>query len=50
VGDERAAAIREIFGETRKGDFAQLLTEAITASPTFSVPTYIRTAIEAIVK
>jgi len=50
VGDERAAAIGQIFGDTRKGDFAQLLTEAITASSTFIVPTYICTAIQAIVK
>jgi putative ATP-dependent endonuclease of OLD family len=50
AGDERAAEIQALFTNTRKGDFAQLLTEAIQNAATFGVPTYIRTAIEALVR
>jgi putative ATP-dependent endonuclease of the OLD family len=50
AGDDRAAAIKALFKDTRKGDFAQLLTEAIQNTATFYVPDYIRTTIEALVQ
>jgi putative ATP-dependent endonuclease of the OLD family len=50
TGDERASAIRSLFEDTRKGDFAQLLAEAINCASTFIVPEYIREAIEALVQ
>lgn len=50
AGDDQAAAIQSLFDTTRKGDFAQLLAEAISATPTFIVPAYIRDAIEALVQ
>ena len=48
--DERAKSIQELFKTTPKGDFAQLLAEKIATSKSFSVPGYIRQAIEALVK
>jgi len=48
--DEKAEAIRELFNNTPKGDFAQLLAEAICDAETFNVPTYIRTAIDNLVQ
>jgi len=49
-GDARAKAIQELFKTTPKGDFAQLLAEKVAASEAFNVPSYIRAAIEALVK
>ncbi len=49
-GDDRAKAIQELFKNTPKGDFAQLLAEKVAASDSFNVPVYIRDAIEALVK
>ncbi|MBK5275284.1 MAG: AAA family ATPase [Desulfuromonadales bacterium] len=50
TGDEQAKEIQALFGTTRKGDFAQILAEKITKGAFFLVPTYIRTAIEALVE
>ena len=49
-GDARAKAIQELFKNTPKGDFAQLLAEKVATSMTFKVPGYLRGAIEALVK
>lgn len=49
-GDARAIAIQDLFKNTPKGDFAQLLAEKVAASDSFNVPGYIRDAIEALVK
>jgi putative ATP-dependent endonuclease of OLD family len=49
-GDAQAAAIQAIFKSTRKGDFAQLLAEAINEGKPFTVPAYLSNAIEALVK
>jgi putative ATP-dependent endonuclease of OLD family len=48
--DERAKAIQDLFKNTPKGDFAQLLAEKVASSDTFEVPDYIQAAIEALVK
>ncbi len=48
-GDKQAEAIQGLFESRRKGDFAQLLAEKIVSDAAFNVPTYLRTAIEAIV-
>jgi putative ATP-dependent endonuclease of OLD family len=50
TGDERAAEVQGLFNDTPKGDFAQLLAESIQDAANFRVPTYIRTAIEALVQ
>jgi putative ATP-dependent endonuclease of OLD family len=50
VGDAQAIAIQELFKDTPKGDFAQLLAEKIANGVSFVVPGYIRAAIEAVVK
>jgi len=50
TGDTRAAAVQGLFKDTPKGDFAQLLAEAISDAANFIVPTYLRTAIEALVQ
>ena len=50
AGDTRAAAVQGLFKDTPKGDFAQLLAEAILNAASFNVPTYIRTAIEVLVQ
>jgi putative ATP-dependent endonuclease of OLD family len=49
-GDDKAKAIQGLFDNTPKGDFAQILAESIEDAKTFSVPTYIRTAIKALVQ
>ncbi|SNS70536.1 putative ATP-dependent endonuclease of the OLD family [Granulicella rosea] len=49
-GDAQAASIQGLFEDTRKGDFAHLLAEAINSAATFVVPAYIREAIEALVQ
>lgn len=49
-GDEQAAAIRDVFKSTRKGDFAQVLAEMIRGAAAFQTPDYLVKAIEALVK
>lgn len=49
-GDARAEAIQELFKNTPKGDFAQLLAERVATSKTFEVPSYLLDAIEKLVK
>lgn len=48
-GDERAKAIRKIFKNARKGDFAQILARLIEDGEELKVPAYITTAIEELV-
>lgn len=50
TGDALAVAIQKLFDTTRKGDFAQLLAEAISAGQAFTVPGYLKRAIEALVE
>jgi len=50
TGDEQARAIQELFGTTRKGDFAHILADHIAAGENFTVPVYINQAIEALVQ
>src|SRR5205823_12997445 len=50
TGSAQAAAIQSLFETTRKGDFAQLLAEAISDGNQFVVPQYIAQAINAIVQ
>ena len=45
----QAVAIQKLFETTRKGDFAQLLAEEINAGKEFTVPPYLKRAIEALV-
>lgn len=49
-GDDRAKAVQELFNNTPKGDFAQLLADKVAKSTTFQVPGYLCDAIEALVK
>lgn len=46
---DRAAALRTIFKDVRKGDFAHLLARRIEDGEAFVVPDYIKKAIEALV-
>ena len=46
----QAVAIQKLFETTRKGDFAQLVAEEINKGVVFTVPAYLKTAIEALVK
>ena len=48
--DEQARAIQELFVTTRKGDFAHILADYIAAGEKFTVPAYIKQAIEALVQ
>ncbi|KAF0233298.1 MAG: putative ATP-dependent endonuclease of the OLD [Desulfovibrionaceae bacterium] len=50
TGDAQARAIQGLFETTRKGDFAQLLAEAINSGKSFTVPDYLRRAINALVE
>jgi putative ATP-dependent endonuclease of the OLD family len=50
TGDARAAGVQGLFNDTPKGDFAQLLAEGIRDAANFSVPAYLRTAIEGLVQ
>jgi putative ATP-dependent endonuclease of OLD family len=50
AGDERAKAILSLFESTRKGDFAHILADKIGQDAVFTVPAYIKEAIEALVK
>ena len=49
-GDQRAAAVQSLFKDTPKGDFAHLVAESIRSVPSFIVPGYLQTAIEALVQ
>lgn len=49
TGEEQAMAIQKIFKTTRKGDFAQLLAKRIEDGADFTVPDYIKDAIDALV-
>ncbi|MBJ7532960.1 AAA family ATPase [Rhodomicrobium vannielii ATCC 17100] len=49
-GAAQASAIQTLFEKTRKGDFAQLVAEEINKGTAFTVPVYLKTAIEALVK
>lgn len=49
AGEEQALAIQKIFKKTRKGDFAQLLAKRIEDGADFTVPEYIKDAINALV-
>jgi len=48
--EAKARAIQDLFGSTAKGDFAQILAEALRKVTDFHVPAYLRTAIEALVR
>lgn len=50
TGAAQAVAIQKLFETTRKGDFAQLLAEEINNGKVFTVPAYLKVAIEALVK
>lgn len=50
TGDEQAKAIQALFETTRKGDFAQILADKISEGASFTVPPYMITAINALVK
>ena len=49
TGDDRAKAIQAIFEASRKGDFAQVLARLIEDGEPFTVPDYIKRAIEHVV-
>lgn len=49
AGEPQARAIQDLFDDTPKGDFAQLLADAICTAEEFHVPQYLRMAIEALV-
>lgn len=49
AGVAQAVAVQKLFETTRKGDFAQLLAEEINADKAFTVPPYLKKAIEAVV-
>jgi putative ATP-dependent endonuclease of OLD family len=49
AGEPQARAIQDLFDDTPKGDFAQLLADAICNAEEFYVPQYLKTAIEALV-
>lgn len=46
----KASEIQKLFGDTPKGDFAQILAEAIRLSTDFKVPPYLSAAIKALVR
>lgn len=50
AGAAQSVAIQKLFETTRKGDFAQLIAEEINNGKTFTVPAYLKAAIEALVK
>jgi len=50
TGDEKARAIQDLFETTRKGDFAHILADKIAEGEDFSVPNYLKRAIEALVR
>lgn len=48
--ESKANEIQKLFGDTPKGDFAQILAEEIGKSTDFKVPQYLRAAIKALVQ
>ncbi|WP_161500055.1 hypothetical protein [Bradyrhizobium sp. AC87j1] len=46
----QAVAFQKLFKTTRKGDLARLVTEEINNGTAFTVPSYLKMAIEALVK
>ncbi|CAB3929458.1 ATP-dependent nuclease [Achromobacter insolitus] len=48
--EAQARAIQGLFGNTAKGDFAQILAESLRKSADFQVPAYLQDAIEALVQ
>lgn len=50
AGAAQSVAIQKLFETTRKGDFAQLIAEEINNGKAFTVPAYLKAAIEALVK
>lgn len=50
AGAAQAVAIQKLFETTRKGDFAQLVAEEINKGTAFTMPAYLKAAIEALVK
>lgn len=48
TGAAQAVAVRKLFNTTRKGDFAQVLADAINQGERFIVPRYLKLAIEAL--
>lgn len=50
TGYAKAKAVQNIFKDTPKGDFAQLLAEKVTNSADFQVPQYLIDAIKAVIK
>lgn len=50
AGAAQAVAMQQLFETTRKGDFAQLIAEEINNGKAFTVPAYLKAAIEALVK
>ncbi|WP_216838906.1 ATP-dependent endonuclease [Caulobacter sp. S45] len=49
AGAAQAAAVQKLFETTRKGDYAQVLADAINQDAAFTVPGYLKLAIEALV-
>nr|WP_240454426.1 AAA family ATPase [Caulobacter sp. 17J65-9] len=49
AGAAQAVAVQKLFETTRKGDFAQVLADAINEGGAFNVPPYLKQAIEALV-
>lgn len=49
AGAAQATAVQRLFETTRKGDFAQVLADAINQDAPFTVPGYLTQAIEALV-
>ncbi|MGA0603927.1 ATP-dependent nuclease [Caulobacter sp. KR2-114] len=49
AGAAQAVAVQELFETARKGDFAQVLADAINEGGAFKVPPYLKQAIEALV-
>jgi putative ATP-dependent endonuclease of the OLD family len=50
AGAAQAVAIQKLYEMTRKGDFAQLVAEEINKGTAFTLPAYLKAAIEALVK
>ncbi len=48
-GSNQAVAVQELFEDTPKGDYAQLLAEAINADEYFNVPEYLTHAVNSLV-
>lgn len=50
AGAAQAVAIQKLFETTRKGDVAQLVADEINRDTAFTLPAYLKAAIEALVK